>query len=88
MPSLDACAAGEAGLLRGHGVRIAHPTTAYDVWVAGLGGFTLRHKQAWLRLDGGVPIVRTEYVISGVGSANRPAPVVGRVSIGLAWDVL
>jgi hypothetical protein len=89
--ALESCLRGEGGLTTGTGFGIAEPTTSRTPWAAGFIGLSIRQLSvsslgAWLAVEGGVPFVRAKYVIEDYGTIFRAAPVVARVSFGLAWS--
>jgi hypothetical protein len=89
--SLEPCARIEGGVATGRGVGIDEPTSSKNPWVAAFLGVSLRQWSTaslggWLAVEGGVPFVRTQYVIEDFGTVFRASPVVGRLSLGLAWS--
>jgi hypothetical protein len=89
--ALAPCARAEGGLSSGSGFGIAEPATSRRFWAAAFLGVTIRQPSserlgAWLTVEGGVPFVRTSYVIEEFGTVFRAGWVLGRVSFGLAWS--
>jgi len=88
---LDPCVRAEAGLTNGRGFGIAEPTSSTNPWGAVFVGLSMRQLSttslgAWLAVEGGVPIVRPNYVIEELGTVFRAGPLLARVSFGLAWS--
>lgn len=87
-----ACLGAELGRLSGHGTRIDTSHSSSTWWSAprvDLGG-RWALPLPWLAIELGItlaaPIWRDEFVLDGVGSVHRPAPVVGRASLSLRAD--
>jgi len=88
---LAPCARAEGGISSGTGFGIAEPASSQNFWGAAFLGFLIRQASvqrlgAWLAIEGGVPFARPNYVIEEFGTVFRAAPVLGRVSLGLAWS--
>jgi hypothetical protein len=89
---LAACVGAELGRLSGHGTRIETPHLSTTWWSAPRADVAGRWDlpPRWLALELGVtvaaPIWRDEFVLEGVGTVHRPAPVVGRASLSLRAD--
>jgi hypothetical protein len=88
---LAPCARLEGGVATGQGFGIAEPTSSKNPWGAAFLGLSIRQSTAaslggWLTIEGGMPFVRTKYVIEDFGTVFRASPVVGRLSLGLAWS--
>jgi len=89
--SLEPCVRFEGGVATGRGFGIDEPTSSKNPWAAAFLGVSLRQWSTaslggWLSVEGGVPFVRTQYVIEDFGTVFRASPVVGRLSLGLAWS--
>ena len=89
--SLEPCVRFEGGVATGQGFGIAEPTSSKNPWAAAFLGVSLRQWSTaslggWLSVEGGLPFVRTQYVIEDFGTVFRASPVVGRLSLGLAWS--
>jgi hypothetical protein len=88
---LEPCARFEGGVATGQGFGLAETTSSKNPWIAAFLGLSLRQWSTaslggWIAVEGGVPFVRTAYVIEDVGTIFRASPVVGRLSFGLAWS--
>ncbi len=89
---LAPCLAAEAGLSTGIGFNLTHPERSHSPWVAGLAGLAVRQRASglflWALLEAGLAIRRPIYAIDGF---ERPvfqaSPVLGRVSLGVAWTI-
>jgi hypothetical protein len=90
---LAACVGAELGRLSGHGTQIDTPHSSATWWSAPRADLALRWALPLprLALELGVtvaaPIWRHEFVLEGVGSVHRAAPVVGRGSLSLRADL-
>jgi hypothetical protein len=81
------CVAVEAGRIRAVGFGVTSPSEAQQPWIAASGGglFTV-----WLvdwfgltaRASAVVPLVRSTFVLEGLGPVHTPSPVIGRASAG------
>jgi hypothetical protein len=90
---LSVCTGVEAGQLRGQGTRVAVPRSARALWMA----VRLEVEASWrpaggpLMLKAGVgaaaPLTRDEFVLADIGSVHRPGSVVGRLRLGLSFDL-
>ncbi|HTV25694.1 MAG TPA: hypothetical protein VMG12_43660, partial [Polyangiaceae bacterium] len=89
---LGACVGAELGRLSAHGIRIDRSHSSTTGWAAPRADLAGRWALPlpWLALELGLtlaaPIWRDEFVLEGVGSVHRAAPVVGRVSLSLRAD--
>lgn len=89
---LVACVGAELGRLSGHGTRIDTSHSSATWWSAPRADLASRWTlpMPGLTLEVGVmaaaPIWRDEFVLQGVGSVHRAAPVIGRASVGLRAD--
>ena len=87
---LGPCLGAEVGVATGRGVGISEPDTDEHVWLAGLGGLSLRHAgtsplAVELALAAGVPLRRPTWEIEALAEVFRAAPVFGRAGLSLSW---
>lgn len=89
---LVACGGAELGRLSGQGIRIDTSHSSATWWsalradVAGRWALPLRGLALELGITMAAPIWRDEFVLEGVGSVHRAAPVVGRATLSLRAD--
>jgi hypothetical protein len=89
--SLAGCAGWELGRLSGEGTGVVRPHTGAALWSAPRADATLAWALGSTGLELGVmltlavPLVRDDFVLAGLGSVHRPAPVVGRAALGINW---
>jgi len=84
---LGPCLGAEAGAIWGSATGVSDPGEGTSAWVAPWGAAMLGADVAsWLRLrlDVGVtvPVVRTDFVVDGIGSVHSSAPVTFRAGLG------
>ncbi|RMH00342.1 MAG: hypothetical protein D6705_00565 [Deltaproteobacteria bacterium] len=89
---LPACAGVEAGAIVGRGVGVAEPRTDAVAWVAipvrgGVDVLLGRHVVLAFALEGVFPVLRTVFVVEGLGDVFRPAPAALRAfaGVGARW---
>jgi hypothetical protein len=84
------CLAAELGFASGRGINIRNPETSRTLWGAALLGASVRQigesGLSWgASLEIGLPFRRATYEIEGYGDVFRASPVIGRLSITMAW---
>lgn len=91
--SLDACLVFEAGALPGAGVGVDVPRHSTLPWLApgarfvGAVPLTTRHAHAVLGVEGVVPLLSKRFTVEkGRIELHRPAGLVGRMDLGVAWQ--
>jgi hypothetical protein len=91
--SLDACLVFEAGALPGAGVGVDVPKQSTLPWLApgarfvGAVPLTTSRAQALLGVEGVVPLLSKRFTVErGRTELHRPARLVGRVDLGVAWQ--
>jgi len=88
---LAACAGAELGALSGTGTQVATPHERHALWSAArldlgaLWPLPALPLAVELRFTAAAPLLRDEFVLKDIGTVHRPANVVGRASLGLAW---
>jgi hypothetical protein len=86
---LRLCLGSEVGSLTGRGVNVSHPHLSASTWVAPRSDLDLSIPlgDALLRAFGraalGVPLMRKEFDVEGLGPVHQPSSIVGRLGIGL-----
>jgi hypothetical protein len=89
---LVACVGAELGRLSGHGTQIETSHSSATWWaapradLASRWGLPLPGCALEVGIGVAAPIWRDEFVLQGVGSVHRAAPVIGRASLGLRAD--
>jgi hypothetical protein len=89
--SVAGCAGWELGRLSGEGTGVLRPVAGAALWSAPRADATLAWALGSTGLELGamftlaVPLVRDDFVLAGLGSVHRPAPVVGRAALGINW---
>jgi hypothetical protein len=87
------CAGWELGRLSGEGTGVSSPHAGAAFWSAPRFDATLGWALGSTGLELGamltlaVPLVRDDFVLGGLGSVHRPAPVVGRAALGINWSL-
>jgi hypothetical protein len=91
--SLDVCLVFEAGALPGAGVGVDVPKQSTLPWLApgarfvGAVPLTTSRAQALLGVEGVVPLLSKRFTVErGRTELHRPARLVGRVDLGVAWQ--
>lgn len=88
---LAACAGAELGQLSGRGTHVATPHERRSLWSAARLDLTARKPLPSLPLalelgfSAAAPLLRDDFILKDIGTVHRPANVVGRASLGLAW---
>ena len=84
------CLGAEAGVSTGRGIDVADAARRQGLWLAALGGLTLRQLGepglgSWLSLELVVPLRGPEYAIDGYGTIFQASALAVRASLGAAW---
>lgn len=88
---LGACAGAELGQLTGRGIHVATPHERHSLWSAARLDLTARKPLPSVPLalelgfSAAAPLLRDNFILEDIGTIHRPANVVGRASLGLAW---
>lgn len=90
--SVQGCAGWELGRLSGEGTGILRPRSGAAFWSAPrldatLGWALGSNLELGAMLTLAIPLVRDDFVLGGLGSVHRPAPVVGRAALGINWTI-
>ena len=86
-----ACAGAEVGQLSGRGTHVATPHERHSLWSAARLDLTARKTLPGLPLaleldfTAAAPLLRDDFILKDIGTVHRPANVVGRAGLGLAW---
>jgi hypothetical protein len=86
-----ACAGAEVGQLAGRGTHVATPHERHALWSAARLDLTARKPLPGVPLalelgfTAAAPLLRDDFILKDIGTVHRPANVVGRAGLGLAW---
>ena len=88
---LAACAGAELGQLSGRGTNVATSHERRSLWSAARLELTARKPLPGvpialeLGFTAAAPLLRDDFILKDIGTVHRPANVIGRAGLGLAW---